>query len=91
MATLLAAHNSEGCIGRCDAKCYNAESAECHCICGGANHGVGYKQAVDNTREMAERWIEEYTKQHPDAVRFDRFPGKPVQFDLFEVEEQKQP
>ena len=26
---------------RCDAKCRNAKGTECHCICGGVNHGVG--------------------------------------------------
>jgi hypothetical protein len=26
---------------RCDASCWNATKPECHCICGGALHGVG--------------------------------------------------
>jgi hypothetical protein len=37
MTTLIAAYDSEGCIGRCDAKCHNATSPDCHCICGGRN------------------------------------------------------
>lgn len=39
--------------GRCDAKCYNARHPDCHCICGGKNHGAGLDQAIDNTRELA--------------------------------------
>lgn len=49
--TLIAVYNSDGCVGRCDAKCYNATSHECDCICGGANHGAGQQQAVANTRD----------------------------------------
>lgn len=41
MTTLISAGNSEGTYGRCDAKCYNAKSSHCHCICGGMNHGKG--------------------------------------------------
>lgn len=39
--------------GRCDAKCYNATGAECHCICGGRNHGKGLDRATELTRELA--------------------------------------
>jgi hypothetical protein len=60
MATLIAIYNSEGCVGRCDAKCYEATHPECDCICGGRNHGAGQQQAMDNTREMVESWIDEY-------------------------------
>ncbi len=58
MTALIAAYNSGGCAGRCDAKCYNAWGPECHCICQGANHGIGRQDAIDNTREMAESWLE---------------------------------
>ncbi len=30
--TLFAVYNSEGCVGRCDAKCYNATSGDCTCV-----------------------------------------------------------
>lgn len=52
MATLMAVYTSDGCEGRCDAKCYNAKCPDCKCICGGKNHGVGFQKAMDNTREM---------------------------------------
>lgn len=71
MATLIAAYNSDGCIGRCDAKCYNATGQHCDCICGGMNHGVGKQQAEKNTRELAESWTEDWQRQHPDTERFE--------------------
>jgi len=63
MTTLISVHNSDGCVGRCDAKCYNATGPDCDCICGGRNHGAGKQRAMDNTREMAEQWIDEYAKR----------------------------
>ncbi len=63
--TLIAVYNSEGCVGRCDAKCYNAECKECNCICGGANHGAGKKRATENTQRMAEEWISKWKETHP--------------------------
>lgn len=64
MTTLISYHTSDGCEGRCDARCYNAKHPECTCICGGRNHGVGIEKALENTREMAESWIEEYALTH---------------------------
>ena len=58
MTALITAYTAGGCVGRCDAKCYNAWGPECHCICQGANHGTGKQEAIDNTREMAESWLE---------------------------------
>ncbi len=58
MTTLIAVYNSEGCVGRCDAKCYEAAEPDCDCICQGRNQGAGKQQALDNTRELAEGWLE---------------------------------
>lgn len=58
MTTLISYHTSKGCEGRCDAKCYNAKHEKCDCICGGTNHGAGLEKAMENTRELAEEWIE---------------------------------
>jgi hypothetical protein len=63
VTTLISVHNSEGCVGRCDAKCYEAQSAECDCICGGKNHGAGLEQARDNVAELAEGWLERWAEQ----------------------------
>lgn len=52
MTTLIAVYNSDGCVGRCDAKCYMATgwTTRCTCICGGANHGAGEMRARENMR-----------------------------------------
>lgn len=63
MVTLITYGNSEG-TRRCDARCHDATEPNCECICGGANHGAGLQQALKNTREMAEGWIEEYCRQN---------------------------
>jgi hypothetical protein len=58
MTALIAVYTGDGCVGRCDAKCYNAWGPECHCVCQRGNHGAGKQEAVDNTRELAESWLE---------------------------------
>ena len=68
MTTLIATYNSEGCTGRCDAKCYDATTSDCHCICGGLNHGAGVERATNNTREMAEEWLAAWKQTHPDTT-----------------------
>jgi len=49
MATVIAVYNSEGCVGRCDARCHEAKGFDCKCICGGALHGVGSKIADEDS------------------------------------------
>lgn len=86
MTTLIAVYNSEGCQGRCDARCYEATSTACDCICGGRNHGVGLAQAADNTRDLAERWIEDYKHQKGLADDTYGLVGNLVdQFSLFDL------
>lgn len=63
MTTLIAVYNSSGCVGCCDAKCYNAQSDECDCICGGMNHGAGIDKSIENTREMVDGWVEDYAQE----------------------------
>lgn len=83
MTTLLAVYNSSGCVGRCDAKCYEAEELKCDCVCHGRNHGAGLKQAVDNTRALAETWIEQYNQDHHlDGVTWEIPAKSPVQLSL---------
>lgn len=64
MTTLIAVYNSEGCQGRCDAKCYEAQEPVCTCVCGGKNHGAGLQQAMNNTREYVEAWVKEYAESN---------------------------
>lgn len=82
--TLLAVYNSDGCVGRCDAKCYDAECKDCDCICGGANHGAGKAQAIANTRELAESWVKNWNDEHP-GQKFSFRENKAVkQLSLFD-------
>ena len=59
MTTLISYQSSGGDQGRCDAKCYDAQEPDCDCICGGRNHGAGKQQAIENTRELAQSWIDQ--------------------------------
>ena len=70
MTTLIAVHNSDGLVGRCDAKCYDAKHPQCVCICGGMNHGAGIQRAVDNTRLYADVMIESAREQSGDSAFF---------------------
>lgn len=69
--TLIAVYNSDGCVGRCDAKCYEATHPHCNCVCGGKNHGAGLDTATANTREMADTWVKNYIE----AKRLDGASG----------------
>lgn len=46
MATIIAVYKGSDLVGRCDARCHEAKEPECHCICGGAYHGVGSVSAA---------------------------------------------
>jgi len=78
MATLIATYDGEGkCTGRCDANCYNAKGGHCDCLCGGANHGVGVNQAVQNTRDLANTIL-----QRTDAKAIEIVMYRPVDVQL---------
>jgi hypothetical protein len=59
MVTLIAVYNSEGLVGRCDARCYNAKGQDCTCICHGSNHAQGKDTALENTQQLWEDWGKE--------------------------------
>lgn len=65
MTTLIAIRNSDGCIGRCDSRCYMATKNECGCICQGINHGVGFDIALANTKKFCDDWIKKHKRQNP--------------------------
>lgn len=71
MVTLISYQSSGGDQGRCDAKCYEAREEPCDCICGGRNHGAGLEQATDNTRELAESWIEQARANGQDVTHVE--------------------
>jgi len=66
MTTLITVSNSEGVVGRCDAKCYDAKSPQCDCICGGRNHGAGKDVALGNVTEdmLGVRSVAEFAAKH---------------------------
>jgi hypothetical protein len=75
-----------GCVGRCDAKCYDAQTENCDCICGGRNHGAGLEKAIENTRNHVEEWVEEYAEEKGLTKYRTKLNRELVdQFSLFDV------
>jgi len=64
MVTLISMSNNNGVIGRCDSKCYNATKPRCDCICGGKNHGVGFKAAASNTVKSGTEMVKQYAESN---------------------------
>ncbi len=89
MTTAIAVFNSEGCLGRCDAKCHNATAPDCDCICGGRLHGVGADRAVaENTRqqfgkESLQEALHEFAERNGHEVSELRAELQGVQAELF--------
>ena len=53
--TLIEQRSGDGRLtGRCDARCYNARTPRCECVCGGKNHGVGLHMAIENMADLLE-------------------------------------
>jgi hypothetical protein len=61
VATVIAVYNGYTLVGRCDARCHNAKGPDCHCVCGGALHGIGNKAAAEDCRHLTEDEIVEET------------------------------
>lgn len=59
MTSLVSIYRLDGLIGRCDARCYNAQQPHCDCVCGGKNHGRGIQVAAQNTINEAADWLEQ--------------------------------
>jgi len=57
VTTIYSVYNSDGCLGRCDAKCHEAKGEECNCICGGVMHGVGSKIALEDRKYLTDEDI----------------------------------
>lgn len=59
---------------RCDAKCYGAHpGTRCDCVCGGRNHAVGYRQAVENTRAIAKELLAQGARLSTEARQLTLF------------------
>lgn len=72
MATLIKVKTKSGKVHRCDVRCYNAKCSKCVCICSGKNHGVGLKQAVKNTMDLAIADLEEIWEDYLKEKEFLR-------------------
>ena len=59
MVTLISEVTSGGKRRSCNARCYNAKGEVCICVCCHANHGVGQKQATENTQMVAEELLKQ--------------------------------
>lgn len=66
--TLIAIYKEDKCVGRCDARCYNAKGDDCHCVCKGTNHGKGFDLARANTDTNGVKLGSDYELEHPDTV-----------------------
>jgi hypothetical protein len=69
VASLVVVRRGGDVVAVCDALCYDARHTTCVCsACGGVNHGVGYDQAVANTRRLHTEWLERARTEHPDVA-----------------------
>lgn len=66
--TLIAIYKDDKCVGRCDARCYNAKGEVCHCICQRTNHGKGYDEARANTDKRGQELAKAFEAENPDKV-----------------------
>jgi len=71
MATVFSVVTLLGSVGRCDARCHEAKVPECHCVCGGAFHGVGSKIAWEDRKTLTDEEILEGLSE-----RLDGRPGR---------------
>ena len=88
MVTLIEVRNSQGVIGRCDERCYDAIGGKCDCCCGGVNHGVGLNKAVANLSRMYNDVILANTLEDVSQAKVVRPKLEPV---LFEYEKERKP
>lgn len=59
MATIITAYDEFGQARRCDANCHDARGPDCHCICGGAFHGVGSRIAFEDRFTLSEQEVKD--------------------------------
>jgi hypothetical protein len=60
MPDLIVVYDSEGKrVGTCGSSCYDAMNQECKCICGGENHGVGFRRAMAQTADIVEKVVKD--------------------------------
>jgi hypothetical protein len=70
MTTVMSWGNSEGEKGRCDAKCHNATTPHCDCMCGGRYHGSGANGTFEEVRREHAAEILEAAKRQAASQGF---------------------
>jgi hypothetical protein len=83
MTTVMQWGNSDGIKGRCDAKCHNAASPDCDCMCGGRYHGSGRNGTFEEVRRQHGTEILEAAKARAQAEGWNlaEFPEAMTLFD----------
>ena len=84
--TLVEARKSSKLIGRCDARCYNATSSKCNCICGGANHGIGFIKARTNMTDKLQGEIVQKLRERPDFQNDSFYKDASIKFYAHQLE-----
>jgi hypothetical protein len=79
MPSLITLRDNGHAAASCTARCYNATSPVCDCICNGLNHGVGLQAAIERTRREGAKAVAAYVADHPFAARWRlRFHLPPI-------------
>jgi len=79
MATTITIYCNGKIVGRCDARCHEAVNSDCHCVCGGAYHGVGSAAAIEDRFDLTDQ---EILNDFPAGVGLCVF-REPKQLELF--------
>ena len=79
---LIEVRDNNGVVGRCDARCYEAGTPRCRCVCGGVNHGVGLNAAIKATPNIYEDVIRANVPEGIKVEKVIRPKVEPVLFDF---------
>lgn len=61
MASLMTVYDPlGGILATCNEECYSAKNLECHCVCAGVNHGIGFKKAQSETVRNGRKMIGDF-------------------------------
>lgn len=75
MPSVISFKSQGGWKAQCDSRCFAAIGPDCDCMCGGANHGKGYANAVQNTEKMKGDFMENAMNKlfidHPMAREYE--------------------
>lgn len=71
MTAVIVVYNANGdVVGRCDATCHEATSADCDCICGGHFHGIGDAVLALDVRSTFENALVDHKALYADRIGY---------------------